>query len=132
VNQAIATRIVRDRAAGTCEGGDDCTGEEFSHRVAAGRQGLWTPSNGLRLCHMHHRWAHDHPNLAELLGWHLPTGADPLTAPVFIRSTVYLWAWVLLDDDGCLSWADTSDWPDLLAPAAALRLLPRPAQARLL
>lgn len=71
-------------------------GAEWSHRLARGRMGLWTPSNGLRACHRCHDYLHDHPALAEAGGWHLASDSEPATSPVYLLEPFP--GWWLLDD----------------------------------
>lgn len=78
----------------------DAIGGEFSHRIAAGRGGTYRPANGLWVCREVHEWLEDHPGLARAGGWHLDTGTDIHTAPVWLaRPGQYPGAgWYLLDD----------------------------------
>lgn len=76
---------VKGRAQGHCEGCGRFGDTQWAHRARRSQGGLWSPSNGLALCHRCHAWAHEEPNLAKGLGWELDGRADPAEAAVWIR-----------------------------------------------
>lgn len=111
MNQTLARTIVRERSGGRCEAGTQDAATDWSHRVAKGRLGLWTPSNGLHLCPFHHHGVcHAEPDLARELGWIVRTGDEPSERPAFIVTQAYGWAWVLLAEDGTVAWVNPEDY----------------------
>jgi hypothetical protein len=89
---------VGSRSGGRCEIDPLDAATDWSHRVARSRGGSWRPANGIDTCRRHHREAHDQPERARALGWHVRTGQDPATVPV--RLAV---GWALLGDDGSVT-----------------------------
>lgn len=140
-SEAAGRRLLYARSAGDtlvrqCEGCGSTLGLEASHREAAGRGGSWRPSNLLDLCWGCHReHAHRYPLIARALGWHLDTGADPLTSPVWLIRPLPGF-WLLRDDDSPLTPYHPEDHPhiDVVLPDdMALRtLLPAAARGALL
>lgn len=78
----------------------DRPGCDFSHRIAAGRGGTYRPANGVYVSREVHEWLEANPELARAGGWHLDTGADIHTAPVWLaRAGQFPGAgWYLLED----------------------------------
>ena len=104
MNETEARRIVRERSE-SCEVCDQAVGTEFSHRVAAGQGGLWTPANGCRACRRCHSLIHARPDYAMARGWMLPSHADPFTTPALLRTWFGEW-WVILTGDGMYEMTD--------------------------
>ncbi len=58
---------------------------ELSHRLPRSRGGGWEPWNVIHVSSEWHRWWHANPSLAYAGGWHLQTGDDPRTSPVWLE-----------------------------------------------
>lgn len=96
---------------GCGHGGNGAT-LNMQHRRARGMGGsadtsLGEAPNGVALCGSGttgcHGWAEAHPVQAELLGWRLGPGQDPVGSPWWHRS--YGWvAWMLDDGDPMIRW----------------------------
>ena len=99
-------RIVYERSGGLCEVTGGHRADSWSHRVAKGRGGLWSPSNGLHVQGSGttgvHGWLEAHPKWAAEGGWHIRRDPRPPTeVPVFLVTPLQsLGAWHLLLDDG--------------------------------
>jgi hypothetical protein len=123
-----AKRLTRVRSGGWCELRlpGICVGRayDFSHRIAAGRGGKWTASNGCDAC----RWCHDAITNTngrraeyERLGYICKTGVDTTLERVWLRGERWVW---LTDDD--TEYLDTppkpvplSDYQDQVAQEAS-------------
>lgn len=106
--EEAGTRIVRLRADGLCEAGlpGICTVQagawrgEFSHRRSRKQGGTWAPSNGVRACHPCHAYIEAEYLVAKDHGLRVPSWADPLTTPVYLRLQPWWHGWWYLDDTG--------------------------------
>lgn len=100
--ERAAKRLVRARSQGYCELRlPGCAGIalDFSHRIAAGRGGTWTASNGCAACRRCHEAitnTQGRRQIYEALGFLVATGADTTRVPVRIPRRGF----VLLTDDG--------------------------------
>lgn len=100
--EKLARRLVDVRSEGYCELRlPGCAGIaiDFSHRIARGRGGLWTASDGMascRPCHMAITDTNGKRAEYERLGLICRTGADTTQVPVRIHGRGF----VLLTDDG--------------------------------
>jgi hypothetical protein len=136
--EAAGRRVVWARSNGTldedeppqCEACGTTQGVQWSHRIARSRGGSWAPSNGVALCLVEHGWAHSFPTAAGRLGWHVRTGFDPRTVPVWLARP---WPgfWLLPDASSLLRPAHPEDHPDLPDRAELVRLLPPAARGAL-
>lgn len=109
MTEANARRIVELRSIGMCELCRE-KGTDWAHRRAAGQGGGWRPANGIRMCRRCHAWCEENPRLADLGGWRLVhRDEDPATVPVWLQGLAYPRGWMLLDDDGCVTWIDHVD-----------------------
>lgn len=122
----LYARSQGDTPSRQCEGCGDPRCLQASHREAAGRGGLWRPSNLMDLCVICHGHAHMWEVFARLLGWHLLTNADPLTTPVWMIRPMPGF-WYLRDDDRPLQMAWPEDHPDLPDHDTLRRILPAAA-----
>lgn len=98
-----ARLLVSARSRGRCELNlpTVCTGRatDWSHRIARGRGGKWSASNGMAACRECHEAITNTRGLRariEELGYIVRTGADTREVPVVLHGRVL----VLLDDDG--------------------------------
>lgn len=101
-----ARLLVSARSRGQCELRLPlvCTvkATDWSHRIARGRGGKWTASDGLAACRSCHQKITDTQGLREqfeFFGFIVRTGADTREVPVLL----YCKRWVLLDDEGGLT-----------------------------
>lgn len=98
-----ARLLVKRRSGGLCElvlPGCTVWATDWCHRIARGRGGKWTASDGLHGCRSCH-WAITNTNGRraeyERAGYIVRTGADTATVPVLIGPQRHR---VLLTDDG--------------------------------
>lgn len=105
--EATARAAVRQASTGLCQlrVADVCQGRAAGvhHRSKRSAGGRWHPANLADACGSGttncHGWTEAHPIEAQVLGWWLTAGQDPLEVPA------YLWtpqgqAWWLWTDDG--------------------------------
>lgn len=131
-----ARRIVRERSHGRCE---TCgvQGTDWAHRRAAGQGGQWRAANGLLQCRPCHAWCESQPLLADAGGWRLVhRDSDPALVPVWLFGGPYPRGWHLLDDEGCVTYVDSteSDLPErpLMPPHVVQQPAPGKGGNRLL
>lgn len=103
-SESRTRRIVKARAAHSCEITGAYGPTDMSHRLARSGGGQWQPSNLINASHDVHMWLEANPRLADAGGWHVPSWADPLEVPVWL--TVPWVGWFLLADDGFLTSVD--------------------------
>jgi hypothetical protein len=102
--EKAAKLLVRARSGGWCELRlSGCVGRayDFSHRIAKGRGGKWTASNGCdacRFCHMAITNTNGMRVVYEAFGFIVQTGADTTRVPVRLPNR----GLVLLADDGSI------------------------------
>lgn len=92
--------IIADRSGGLCEVCGVDAGVQFHHRRPRGMGGTKrvssaSASNGLHVCGACHRLIESYRTVAKMLGWLVPTAADPTS-----RSVLYRGRWARLGDDG--------------------------------
>lgn len=118
MNQTNARLFVQIRSAGDrylprrCEIRlpDICTGRatDWHHRKNRSQGGLWTPSNGLDLCHACHMHITDTREEYFRMGWLVSREDEPAEVPAVIYSMQYEYGErvaLLLDDEGCVTLA---------------------------
>lgn len=92
-------RVCEIRLFGICVG----RATDWHHRKNRSQGGLWTPSNGLDLCHACHMTITDTRSEYYDMGWLVKRDRDPALVPVTIFSFKYPYGErvsVLLDDEG--------------------------------
>ena len=106
--------IIYARSDGRCCGCGASSPLTAQHRRARGMGGTSSKAtgqhpNGVALCGSGttgcHGWTEHHPYAAELLGWRLSYGDDPLEAPYFDR----LYGWRMIEPDGGHRYVDDSE-----------------------
>lgn len=100
-----------------------CTGQatDWHHRKNRSQGGLWTPSNGLDLCHACHMTITNTRAIYFELGWLVSREDDPASKRAYIHSTQYFsgqWVPLLLKEDGDVELAGEPVAPYVLAGAA--------------
>jgi len=118
-DEALARRLVADRAGGRCELCGKAGHLDWSHRRARKHGGPWAPSNGMHLCRRCHSWAEHEPVLADAGGWRI-VHRDPVPGeiPVWLGAGVIPCGWYLLGDDGLPVWVTSEGTPRLPAWSA--------------
>jgi len=108
-SEAAGREAVRERSFGRCEGCPCHRGESFQHRVKKGQGGLWSPSNGIRLCGSGTTGCHGdvehNPEIAYLLGLGCKSTDDASAVPAYLH-TPYGTGWWLLNHDGSITYVD--------------------------
>jgi hypothetical protein len=98
--EAACRAVILGRTGTTCEGCRSAAWTYKAHRVARSAGGRWAPANVLGLCRGCHGWAHHNPVHAQVAGWALPGGTDPVLAPVFLASATLTPGWYRLNERG--------------------------------
>lgn len=109
MNEGKCRRVVKTRAGlgdpddARCERCGAPPPLTMHHRRNRSQGGQWVPSNIVALCgdgvRGDHGWVGAHPAEANVQGWSLRGGDDPLLVPIFHYA---MQSWVQLDDDGMI------------------------------
>jgi 5-methylcytosine-specific restriction endonuclease McrA len=94
VNEKQCRAVVKERSQLRCE---YCghSAFEMHHRKNRSQSGQWTPANILHLCRECHRWATEHPTLANVFGLSLKSYEEPTEVAVLTARGA-----LVLADDG--------------------------------
>jgi hypothetical protein len=136
IAETYSKNIARERNNGRCQltGRYDPGATDFSHRIARGRMGRWSPSNGLYVAHSLHMALDNAFHIAHAAGWFIRTETagdytDPATIPALcICDDQAGWWWLDPHGDGQVSRADAAEVaaagldPALTLPAALTEL----------
>lgn len=113
MNIKQARQLVYARSHGICEKCSSSRATDWHHRQNRSQGGKWTPSNGLHLCTLCHRFITENPDDAYSHGWSVRGSMNPAHMPAYLATSSGR-VWMYLHDDGTASLADTSGLEALL------------------
>lgn len=91
MNEVICRRIVSERSGGRCERCGTPRQTTKHHRKKRSHGGPWCPTNVVDVCGSGttgcHGWIEDHPDEAEIQGWHVRPWQREEDIPVSINGS---------------------------------------------